>query len=143
MGVFSSILNTFFVIGMGFSVTVQGSYLYRTLHQHSDEYSQEDRDLIRSSRLMLGGGMVCLIFWTVVLVLWPFYRPKGTSHGHAASSGIINGYHDDDDLLLPGSSSVAVQRHVTDNQEYTQQQLPHVQEIDIAQLNNRLAMCEH
>jgi hypothetical protein len=128
MGVFASILNIFFVIGMGFSVVAQGNNLYRILHQHSGEYSQEEQDSIHSGRLMLGGGVICLVFWTVVLVLWPFYRPKGTSHGHAASSGIINGYHDDDDLLLPGSSSVAVQRHVTDNQEYTQQQLPHVQE---------------
>jgi hypothetical protein len=127
MGVFASILNTFFVVGMGFSVTVQGSYLYQTLHQHPSEYSQEDRDLIRFIRLMLGGGVVCLMFWTVVLVLWPFYRPKRTSYGQAASTGIINGYHDDNNPLLPGSSSVTVQRHTTDNQEYTQQQ-PHVQE---------------
>jgi hypothetical protein len=69
MGVISSILNTFFVVGMGSSVTAQGKYLYRTQH---DEYP--DHDLIHSSCLMLGGGVVCLIFWTVVLVLWPFYR---------------------------------------------------------------------
>ena len=28
MGIFASILNTFFVVGMGFSVTIEGSYLY-------------------------------------------------------------------------------------------------------------------
>ena len=63
MGIFASILNTFFVVGMGFSVTVEGS------------------------------------------------------------SEIINDDYDDD--LLPASSSVTVQRHVTDNREYTQR-LPHV-----------------
>ena len=127
-GILASILNTFFVVGMGFSVTVEGSYLYQTLDQHAGEYSQEERDSIHSSLLMVGGGVVCLTFWTVVLVLWPFYRLKGTSYGHAASSGIISGNYDDD-LLLPAaaSSSATVQQHVTDNQEYTQQ-LPHVEE---------------
>ena len=125
MRIFASILNTFFVVGMGFSVTVEGSYLYQTLHQHTGEYSQEDRDLIHSGLLMLCGGVVCLTFWTVVLVLWLFYRPKGTvtSYGNVPSSEIINDDYDDD--LLPASSSVTVQRHVTDNREYTQQ-LPHV-----------------
>ena len=127
MGIFASILNTFFVVGMGFSVTVEGSYLYQTLHQHTGEYSQEDHDSIHSSRLMLGGGVVCLTFWTVVLVLWPLYRPKGTSYGRVASSGIINDDYDDD-LLLPAaaSTSVTIQRHVTDNREYTQR-LPRVE----------------
>ena len=75
---------------------------------------------------MLCGGVVCLTFWTVVLVLWPFYRPKGTSYGRVASSGIINDDYDDD-LLLPAaaSSSVTGQPHMTDNREYTQR-LPHV-----------------
>ena len=128
MGIFASILNTFFVVGMGFSVTAEGSNLYQTLDQHTGGYSQEDRDSIHSSRLMLGGGVVCLTFWTVVLVLWLFYRPKGTSYGHVASSGTINGDYDDD-LLLPGAASslVTVQQHMIDNQEYTQQ-LPHVEE---------------
>ena len=125
MGIFASILNTVFVAGMGFSVTSAGNILYRNLQQHSGEYSQEDSDFILSSRLMLGGGMVCLIFWTVVLVMWPFYRPKGTSYGHTANSEInIDDY--DNDLLIPASSSVTVQPRTTDSQEYTQQ--PHMEE---------------
>ena len=123
MGIFASILNTFFVVGMGFSVTVEGSYLYQTLHQHTGEYSQKDRDSIHSGLLVLCGGVVCLTFWTVVLVLWPFYRPKGTSYGRVPSSEIINDDYNDD--LLPASSSVTGQPHVTDNREYTQR-LPHV-----------------
>ena len=125
----ASILNTFFVVGMGFSVTVEGSYLYQTLHQHTGEYSQEDRDSIHSGLLMLCGGVVCLMFWTVVLVLWPLYQPKGTSYGRVPSSGIINDNYDNG-LLLPASASssaaVTDQQHVTDNREYTQQ-LPHVE----------------
>ena len=113
MGIFASILNTFFVVGMGFSVTTVGKYLYQSLHQHSGEYSQEENDIILSSRLMLGGGMVCLIFWTVVLVLWPFYRPKGTSYrsSHAPNCEIHNSDYNND-LLLPASPSVAVQQHI-------------------------------
>ena len=125
MGIFASILNTFFVVGMGFSVTYAGKNLYEHLHQHFGEYTQEDNDIIHSSRLILAGGAVCLIFWTVVLVLWPFYRPKGTSHSHTANSEI--NYDDyDNDLLLPASSSVTIQPHITDSQEYTQQ--PHMEE---------------
>lgn len=131
MGIVASILNTFFVIGMGYLVTIEGSSLYQSLHQHSDdyEYSQEGEvDAIHSSRLMLSGGVVCLVFWTVVLVLWPFYRSKGTSYSHVANGGINNGDSDDDCLLVPASSSqFAVQPHsMTASHEYTQQ--PRVEE---------------
>ena len=58
--------------------------------------------------------MVCLIFWTIVVVLWPFYRFKGTSH----DTNEINNNDYDHDLLLPASSTGQM---VTESRENIQQ----------------------
>ena len=95
LGIVASILSTFFIVGMGFSVTFAGELLYlitefpvfaAVLEAAASSggagavtIPQLDvEEMKKNSRLMLGGGVICLIFWTVVLVLWPFYQPKGT-----------------------------------------------------------------
>ena len=127
MGIFASILNTFFVVGMGFSVTSAGKYLYKSPHLLDTASSQQDIEDIKEdiyyNRLILGGGMVCLICWTVVLVLWPFYRPKGTSYSHTTNDE-IDEY--DNDLLLPASSSATHEEYIAESQGNIQQ--PHVEE---------------
>ena len=53
-------------------------------------------------RVMLSGGAVCLIFWTVVLILWPFYQPKIARAGQNVTINGMKkdyGYHP----LLPAS----------------------------------------
>ena len=126
MGIFASILNTFFVVGMGASVTYAGSYLYQSqdllANAHSQENIEEIKEYVYYNRILLGGGMVCLIFWTVVLVLWPFYRPKGTGYSHATNDEI----DDNNDLLLPASLSVTHEEHIIESQESIQQ--PHMEE---------------
>ena len=110
MGIFASILNTFFVVGMGFSVTYAGNYLYTSGHPASTE----DDPYLHFFRLMLGGGMICLIFWTIVLVLWPFYRFKGTSHTNETNNSDY-----DHDLLLPGAAS-PTEHTITESRENIQ-----------------------
>jgi hypothetical protein len=86
-GIVTSILNTLFIVGMGFSVTFAAELLY--LISESPEFTAsleaaatspggtgtviipqlDIEEMKRNNRLMLGGGVVCLIFWTVVLVL--------------------------------------------------------------------------
>ena len=106
LGIIASILNTFFIVGMGFSVTFTGQFLYLITLEHVAavlDYTQLDVEEMKNHcRIMLGGGVVCLIFWTIVLVLWPFYQPKGTS------DRMKNGMNSNDydyHPLLPASSS--------------------------------------
>ena len=114
MGIFASILNTFFVVGMGFSVTLAGKYLYTSSHSDTNSQDTEDDPYLHFYRLMLGGGMICLIFWTIVLVLWPFYRFKGTSHTNETNNSDY-----DHDLLLPGAAS-PTEHTITESRENIQ-----------------------
>ena len=140
MGIFASILNAFFVVSMGFSVTSAGKYLYNSPHLLDTASTQQDVEDIQEdvyyNRLILGGGMVCLIFWTVVLVLWPFYRPTETGYSHTTNDEIDNNEYDNDLLLPPPSSSVIInhEEHIAESQENTQQ--PHMEEYHTNQLES-------
>ena len=71
-------------------------------------------------RVMLSGGVICLIFRTVVLMLWPFYQPKIARAGQNVT--IIGmkkdyGYHP----LLPASS--LTEEHI-ENTEHAKKRRP-------------------
>ena len=75
-GVFAAILNTFFVLNMGSTVVSVciGKYL---LDQSSSSIPAEIR---HNFDLILGGGVVCLLFWTIIYAAWHFYRKGSTDH---------------------------------------------------------------
>ena len=122
LGIVASILNTFFIVGMGFSVTFAGQFLYLITEFPMFAAGLEAaassggtpgavtipkldvEEMKKNSRLMLGGGLVCLIFWTVVLVLWQFYLPKGTLSRYTKNG--MNSKDYDYHPLLPFPSSV-------------------------------------
>ena len=66
-GILVSILNTFVMVCVGFLVTVAGLtvYVYKE--------SLLNSDLSHNINLMFGGGIVCLLFWTALVVLSQFY----------------------------------------------------------------------
>ena len=74
-GVFASILNTFFVLNMG-SKVVDVCIVKYILDQSTSSVTAE---LIHNGDLVLGGGVVCLLFWTIVYAAWHFYRCKGST----------------------------------------------------------------
>ena len=92
MGLFTSILNTFFIVCIGYMVTASGillaylpdSTLLELLPQAADSerfqptYSQT----IRNIRLVLGGGVICIFFWIIVLILWQFNSSNENSTLH-------------------------------------------------------------
>ena len=110
LGIIASILNTFFIVGMGFSVTFTAVFLYQIIFEVAAAKLvlislQLDVEKVKKHNfVMLSGGVVCLIFWTVVLVLWPFYRLKVGTSGHVKNGMNSNNY--DYHPLLPASSSV-------------------------------------
>ena len=126
MGIFAAILNTFFVVDVGFSVTTAGKYLYNSLQILTPTLQQEVEDRLKYDvyyhRLILGGGIVCLVFWTVVLVLWPFYQPTGTGYSTATDNEIDNNEYNND-LLLSASSPFnhELEEHIAESQENIQQ----------------------
>ena len=62
MHITSSFLSTFFVISMGYMVISGGEFLYFYL------------PVGNSTQLLLIGGTASLFFWTIVVVLWPYYH---------------------------------------------------------------------
>ena len=62
MHITSSFLSTFFVTSMGYMVISGGEFLY--FYQ----------PVGNSTQLLLIGGTASLFFWTIVVVLWPYYR---------------------------------------------------------------------
>ena len=137
LGIVASILNTFFIVGMGFSVTFVGQLLYlitefpmfaaileaaaSSCETGAVSIPKLDvEEMKKNSRLMLGGGVVCLIFWTVVLVLWQFYRPKGTLSRYTKNG--MNSKDYDYHPLLPSPSSVTkcTESHDTMDQCHTE-----------------------
>lgn len=91
-GVFSSILNTFLVVNMGYklvdisrtkytqSQAPTSSYDY---YYNSDTYiSDTERAIRHNHSLILGGGVVCLFFWMIICAAWHFYRVKGSRAQH-------------------------------------------------------------
>ena len=77
MGVFTCILHTLYIIFIGYSVTEFGRFIYSTCQDSSLPLvncsvlpSTVDVNII----YVFVGGSGCLLFWTFVLALWPFYR---------------------------------------------------------------------
>ena len=118
LGIVTSILNTFYIVGMGFSVTFTGQFLYILMTPElaavldaaanpggTATMSIDVQEVKKNGYLMLVGGVVCLIFWTIVLVLWPFYRPiKETNSVDCSMKNRMNGINYDYHPLLPESS---------------------------------------
>ena len=72
-GVFAAIFNVFFVLNMGSTVVTFCIWKY-TLDQESiSSFSEETLQIIHNIELGLGGGIVCLLFWTIVHTAWLFY----------------------------------------------------------------------
>ena len=89
-GVFAAIFNVFFVLNMGSTVVTVCIAKY-TLDQES--ISSLSEESLHNINLALGGGIVCLLFWTIVHTAWLFYRFDGSadharlqSHGDAEHS---------------------------------------------------------
>lgn len=118
LGILASIFNTFFVVGMGFSVTLSSAMFFFVIPPELAADAELDFEEIKGNcRVTLGGGVVCLIFWTVVLVLWPFYRPQG-ARAAGDMKNELNGREYDYHPLLNVSSSVT---ESTESHENVQQ----------------------
>ena len=73
LGVLLSILNTFISVCVGYVVTFMGQALHTIDSLNFRQLDPFTIQLIRNINLTLGGGIVCLLFWTFVLVLSQFY----------------------------------------------------------------------
>ena len=79
-GVFAAILNTFFVLSMGSTVVDVCITKYLFLQDQSTfSFTEEILQVIHNGNLILGGGVVCLFFWTIVHAAWHFYHCKGST----------------------------------------------------------------
>ena len=78
-GVFAAIFNTFFVLNVGFEVVDISTVLYL---QVIAQVIPSTSDSQHFNGLILGGGVVCLFFWTIVYAAWNFYCFNG-SRDHA------------------------------------------------------------
>ena len=111
-GVFAAILNTFFVLNMGSAVVsvCVGKYL---LDQSTSSVPAETT---HNFDLILGGGVVCLLFWTITYAAWHFYRCKGsTDHGRLQPN------QDDDHAQIV---SHAAQQNEYGDTSFVPEQLP-------------------
>ena len=78
-GVFAAILNTLFVLNVGFTVVDITIVMYS--QRRRSIFSFPTSDSQHNNSLILGGGVVCLFFWTIVYAAWHFYCCKGlTDH---------------------------------------------------------------
>ena len=94
-GVFAAILNTFFVLNVGFKVLDIAILMYydARYRAESSRFYSTDPEVIHSYNLILGGGVVCLFFWTVVYAAWTFYCFKQSrDHGRLQPNDIGNGH---------------------------------------------------
>ena len=73
-GVFAAIFNVFFVLNMGCTVVAVCIWKYTQSLDQSNSTFQVSEEDIHNSNLVLGGGIVCLLFWTIVHTAWLFYR---------------------------------------------------------------------
>ena len=80
MGVFTSVLNMIYLYLMGSFVTDAAIVLYEC--NHDPGCGVVDVSL----RLLLGGGVVSLLFWGCVLALWPFYRKHPSTNDREDSA---------------------------------------------------------
>ena len=77
-GVFAAILNTFFILNMG-STVVSVCIAKYAVSLSTSRATAETRQTMHIYDLILGGGVVCLLFWTIVYAAWHFYRYKGST----------------------------------------------------------------
>ena len=92
MGLFTSILNTFFIVCIGYMVTASGILLAylpdSTLLEHLPQAADSERfqptysQTIHNIRLVLGGGVICIFFWIIVLILWQLNSSNENSTLH-------------------------------------------------------------
>ena len=86
-GVFAAIFNVFFVLNMGSTVVTFCVWKY-TLDQESFSSFSDLEEIIHNIDLGLGGGIVCLLFWTIVHTAWLFYRfDRSPDHDRLQSNG--------------------------------------------------------
>ena len=86
-GVFAAIFNVFFVLNMGSTVVSFGVWKY-TLDQESTSSFSDLEEIVPNIELGLGGGIVCLLFWTIVHTAWLFYRfDRSPDHDRLQSNG--------------------------------------------------------
>lgn len=101
MGVFTAILQTVYVVFMGFITTELGRYVYFSC-QKSPSLSLDCSLHRRNSPTLnvnviytLAGGVGSLFFWSIVVALWPFFRK------HPSPSSDSDGYSVDTDAVSP------------------------------------------
>jgi hypothetical protein len=83
-GVFAAIFNVFFVLQMGKTVVYFCVVKYN-LDQSTSTFSEQDT---YNYDLILGGGVVCLFFWTIIYTAWHFYHFDGSiDHTRFHSNG--------------------------------------------------------
>ena len=86
-GVFAAIFNIFFVLNMG-STVVGVCIVKYLLDQSTSSITAETRQAIYYTDLILGGGVVCLFFWTIVYAAWHFYSfNRSTDRTRLQSNG--------------------------------------------------------
>lgn len=100
MGIFTSVLHTIYVIFMGHVVTEFGRYIYFSCQEYqstSESGFPPNCSLLHSSIdisviYVFSGAVVSLLFWSVVLALWPFYRqhPSSSVNTDSDSTAAIN-----------------------------------------------------
>ena len=108
MGIFTSVLHTIYVIFMGYIVTEFGRYIYFSCQEHQQSTAQDHEfgsglpprvncSLIHSSIdiniiYVFSGAVGSLLFWSMVLALWPFYRhhPSSSVNTDSDNTAVIN-----------------------------------------------------
>ena len=76
-GIYAAIFNVFFVLSMGSRVVISCIAKYiLTLDQSNLTFSEEN---INNFNDVLGGGIACLLFWTIVHTAWLFYCCDGSA----------------------------------------------------------------
>ena len=80
-GVFAAIFNVFFILSVGFKVLDISIVMYnfRDLPETLSFYTT-DPQMTYTNNLILGGGVVCLFFWTIIHAARHFYHGKGSRH---------------------------------------------------------------
>ena len=106
MGLFTSVLHTTYIIFMGYIVTEFGRYIYFSCQDYqSTSTSESGLDLPPNCSLLhssidisviyvFSGAVGSLLFWSVVLALWPFYRqhPSSVNTDSDDSTAAINSW---------------------------------------------------
>ena len=80
-GVFAAILNTFFVLNVGYTV-VKTSFEKEIRIEYSRWFGPDSRidpEDVHIDDLILGGSAACLFFWTVIHIFWHFFSLNGSS----------------------------------------------------------------